>query len=103
VVRCDGACFLAGVAVLPVRRDVRWLIVIVAALDWPLLYAVKLGQVEPILFLGFAAAWRWMDRPRSVGVATAWAADQGPARAAGGVGARHAAVPRGGDRAVAWA
>ena len=49
----------------------RWLIVIVAALDWPLLYAVKLGQVEPILFLGFAAAWRWMDRPWAVGVATA--------------------------------
>ena len=53
-----AACFLVGVALLPVRRDVRWLIVIVAALDWPLLYAVKLGQVEPLLFLGFAAAWR---------------------------------------------
>src|SRR5664280_1569799 len=66
-----AACFLVGVALLPVRRDVRWLIVIVAALDWPLLYAVKLGQVEPILFLGFAAAWRWMDRPWAVGVATA--------------------------------
>ena len=66
-----AACFLAGVVLLPVRRDVRWLIVIVAALDWPLLYAVKLGQVEPILFLGFAAAWRWMDRPWAVGVATA--------------------------------
>jgi hypothetical protein len=66
-----AACFLAGVALLPVRRDVRWLIVIVAALDWPLLYAVKLGQVEPILFLAFAAAWRWMDRPWAVGVATA--------------------------------
>jgi len=39
-----AACFMIGVALLPVRRDVRWLIVIVAALDWPLLYAVKLGQ-----------------------------------------------------------
>jgi Glycosyltransferase family 87 len=66
-----AACFLAGVAVLPVRRDVRWLIVIVAALDWPLLYAVKLGQVEPLLFLGFAAAWRWMDRAAVVGAVTA--------------------------------
>jgi hypothetical protein len=66
-----AGCFVAGVALLPVRRDVRWLIVVVAALDWPLLYAVKLGQVEPILFLGFAAAWRWMDRPWAVGVATA--------------------------------
>jgi len=66
-----AACFLAGVAVLPVRRDIRWLVVIVAALDWPLLYAVKLGQVEPILFLGFAAAWRWLDRPLVVGLVTA--------------------------------
>jgi hypothetical protein len=66
-----AACFLAGLALLPVRRDVRWLIVIVAAFDWPLLYAVKLGQVEPILFLAFAAAWRWMDRPWAVGSATA--------------------------------
>ena len=62
-----AACFLVGVALLPVRRDVRWLIVIVAALDWPLLYSVKLGQVEPLLFLGFAAAWRWMDRASVVG------------------------------------
>jgi hypothetical protein len=66
-----AACFLAGVALLPVRRDVRWLIVIVAALDWPLLYAVKLGQVEPLMFLGFAAAWRWMDRAVVVGAVTA--------------------------------
>ena len=62
-----AACFVAGAALLPVRRDVRWLVVIVAALDWPLLYAVKLGQVEPLLFLGFAAVWRWMDRPGVVG------------------------------------
>ncbi|HEX7496105.1 MAG TPA: glycosyltransferase 87 family protein [Candidatus Limnocylindrales bacterium] len=66
-----AACFLAGVALLPVRRDVRWLVLVVAAVDWPLLYAVKLGQVEPILFLGFAAAWRWMDRPSAVGAAAA--------------------------------
>jgi cbb3-type cytochrome oxidase subunit 3 len=64
-------CFVAGVALLPVRRDIRWLVVIVAAFDWPLLYAIKLGQVEPLLFLGFAAAWRWMDRPWVVGVVTA--------------------------------
>ena len=64
-------CFLAGAALLPVRRDVRWLIVILAALNWPLLYAVKLGQVEPILFLGFAATWRWMDEAAVVGAATA--------------------------------
>ena len=66
-----AVCFVGGVALLPVRRDVRWVVIIVAALDWPLLYAVKLGQVEPLLFLGFAAAWRWMDRPSVVGTVTA--------------------------------
>jgi hypothetical protein len=66
-----AACFVAGVALLPVGRDVRWIVVIVAALDWPLLYAVKLGQVEPLLFLGFASAWRAMDRPDVVGLVTA--------------------------------
>jgi hypothetical protein len=66
-----AGCFLAGVALLPVRRDVRWLIVILAALDWPLLYAVKLGQVEPLLFLGFAAAWRWIDRGPVIGAVAA--------------------------------
>ena len=66
-----AACFVVGVALMPVRRDVRWVVIIVAALDWPLLYAVKLGQVEPLLFLGFSAAWRWMDRPGVVGTATA--------------------------------
>ena len=66
-----AACFLAGVALLPVRPEVRWVVGIVAALDWPLLYAVKLGQVEPLLFLGFAAAWCFMDRPAVVGAASA--------------------------------
>jgi alpha-1,2-mannosyltransferase len=66
-----AVCFLAGAALLPVRRDVRWLIVILGAVDWPLLYAIKLGQVEPILFLLFSATWRWLDRPWAVGLATA--------------------------------
>jgi hypothetical protein len=69
-----AACFVAGVALLPVRRDVRWVVIAVAAFDWPLLYAVKLGQVEPLLFLGFAAAWRGMDRPGVVGVVSAMGA-----------------------------
>jgi hypothetical protein len=66
-----AACFLAGAALLPVRRDVRWLIVILGAINWPVLYAIKLGQVEPILLLLFAATWRWLDRPWAVGLATA--------------------------------
>ncbi len=57
------AAFGVGVAILPVSRDVRWLTVLLAGLSWPFAYAIKLGQVGPILFLLFAIGWRWMDRP----------------------------------------
>ncbi len=55
--------FVAGVALLPVRGDVRWLVFLLAGLQWPFLYTMKLGQVTPLLFFAFAAGWRWMDRP----------------------------------------
>jgi hypothetical protein len=63
--------FAAGVAVMPVSRRTRWLVVLLAGQSWPFLYAVKLGQVGPLLFLLFALGWRWLDRPRVVGVAGA--------------------------------
>jgi hypothetical protein len=65
-----AACFVAGAWLLPVRRDVRGWILILGALDWPLLYAVKLGQVGPVLFLLFAIAWRAIDRPVSANAPT---------------------------------
>jgi alpha-1,2-mannosyltransferase len=52
---------------MPVSARTRWVIVLLAALSWPFLYAVKLGQVGPLLFLLFAAGWRWMDRPFVLG------------------------------------
>lgn len=61
------AAFLAGVALLPVSRGVRWAIVLLAALQWPFLYTMKLGQVTPILWLAFAAGWRAIDRPSILG------------------------------------
>ena len=65
------ACFAGGVALLPVRRDVRWLIVLLGGLSWPLAYSLKLGQVGPILFLLFAAGWRWRDRQGPLGISMA--------------------------------
>ncbi len=64
-------CLPAGAALMPVRRNVRWLIVLLGALNWPFLYSVKLGQVGPLLLLLFAAAWRWRDRKGPLGVAIA--------------------------------
>ena len=63
--------FLVGVAVLPVSATVRWWTVLLAGLSWPFAYAVKLGQVGPILFLGFAVGWRWLDDPLRLGLSGA--------------------------------
>ena len=71
------------------RPDVRWAIVLLAGLSWPFVYAIKLGQVGPILFLLFAIGWRWLDRPVRLGVAMrARGRDQAPAGAPPRVGAR---------------
>ena len=63
--------FVAGVALLPVRSEVRWAVLLLAGLQWPFLYSLKLGQVGPLLFLAFAAGWRWLDRPGPLGVSMA--------------------------------
>jgi glycosyl transferase family 87 len=65
------AAFLAGVAIMPVRVNVRWLTILLAGLSWPFAYALKLGQVAPLLFLLFAIGWRWLDDPRAVGASAA--------------------------------
>lgn len=59
--------FGLGVALMPVTSTVRWTIVLLAGLSWPFLYALKLGQIGPILFLLFAAGWRWLDHPARLG------------------------------------
>ena len=65
------AAFAVGVALLPVDRRIRWLILLLGGISWPLVYAIKLGQVGPILLVTFAIGWRWMDRPWRLGAATA--------------------------------
>ena len=63
--------FGLGVVLLPVTRTVRWWIVLLAGLSWPFAYAIKLGQVGPILFLLFAIGWRWLDDPIRLGASAA--------------------------------
>jgi hypothetical protein len=63
--------FGVGVAILPVSRSVRWWIVLLAGVSWPFVFAIKLGQVGPILFLAFAVGWRWLDAPVRSGIAAA--------------------------------
>ncbi len=63
--------FALGVAILPVSRTIRWWMVLLAGSTWLFAYAVKLGQVGPILFLLFAIGWRWLDDPVRSGVSVA--------------------------------
>ena len=65
------AAFAVGIALMPVDRPTRWLILLLGGISWPLVYAIKLGQVGPILLVTFAMGWRWMDRPVRFGAATA--------------------------------
>jgi alpha-1,2-mannosyltransferase len=62
------AASVAGVAVMPIARRTFWWVLLLAALSWPLVYAIKLGQVGPIALLLFAIGWRWLDRPRPLGL-----------------------------------
>ncbi len=60
--------FLGAVAMLPVSPATRWATLLLGGLMWPLLYAIKLGQVGPILLLLFAAGWRALRSDAAVGI-----------------------------------
>jgi hypothetical protein len=60
-------CVAAAIAVMPVSASLRWVLLLLAGLDWPVLYSIKLGQVGPILLLFFALGWRWLERPVGLG------------------------------------
>jgi glycosyl transferase family 87 len=62
-------CTVVAIAAMPVSVTQRWVLLLLAGLDWPVLYSLKLGQVGPILLLLFVLGWRWLDRDRGVGAA----------------------------------
>ena len=66
-----AAAFLAGAALLPVRREVRWAIVLLGGLSWPLAYSLKLGQVGPLLFLAVRRRLALARPARTAGAAIA--------------------------------
>jgi alpha-1,2-mannosyltransferase len=68
------AALLAGIALMPVGPTTRWLVLLLAGLSWPVAYALKLGQVGPILLFAFVSGWRWIDRPTILGAAGAFGA-----------------------------
>lgn len=62
------AAMVGGIAAMPVSPRLRWLVGLLAAASWPVLYAVKLGQVGPLLLLLFALGWRAIERPGAIGL-----------------------------------
>ena len=56
-----GATGLA-IARMPVRAQTRWLVLLLAAQSWPVVYALKLGQVGALLVLLFVEGWRALER-----------------------------------------
>jgi hypothetical protein len=65
-----AAASVAGIALLPISARARWITLLLAALSWPLVYAIKLGQVGPMLLLLYTVGWRWMDRPWRLGLSS---------------------------------
>jgi alpha-1,2-mannosyltransferase len=63
-----AAASAVAILILPVSTRTRWWMALLAALSWPLLYTIKLGQVGPIILLLFALGWRWLDRAWPLGV-----------------------------------
>src|SRR5205085_1074886 len=60
------AAWVAGTAILPVRSSTRWLVLLIGAIGWPLIFGVRIGQVTPFLYLVFAIAWRSLVLGRSL-------------------------------------
>jgi hypothetical protein len=65
------AAWAIGTALLPVRPTTRWMVLLLGAIGWPLIFGVRIGQVTPFLYLVFAVAWRNLDRPPALGVSIA--------------------------------
>jgi hypothetical protein len=62
-----AGCFALAMVLMPVRVEVRWITLALVGVSWPLIFAVKVGQVGPLLLLLFAIGWRWLDRPGVIG------------------------------------
>jgi len=62
---------LAAFALMPVSRAIRVAMVMLATVSWPMVYAIKLGQVGPLLMLLVVIGWRSLDSPGRFGVAAA--------------------------------
>jgi Glycosyltransferase family 87 len=66
--------FVGSIALFPVPARIKWLLLLLGGLSWPVIFAIKLGSAGPLVLLCFAVAWRWLDRPWPFGAAAAMGA-----------------------------
>jgi alpha-1,2-mannosyltransferase len=64
------ACVPVAVLAMPVPPFTRLVVLALAGTSWPVLFAIRIGAIGPLLLLLFALAWRWLDRPRGLAAAT---------------------------------
>ncbi|GIW20578.1 MAG: hypothetical protein KatS3mg065_0874 [Chloroflexota bacterium] len=65
------AAVVAAIWLMPVGSTARWSALLLAGLSWPVVFAIGLGQVGPLLLLLFAVGWRWIHSDAAVGLAGA--------------------------------
>ena len=65
-----AACVPIAVLAMPVPPFTRLVVLALAGTSWPVLFAIRVGAIGPLLLLLFALAWRWLDRPRALAAAT---------------------------------
>ena len=63
-------CVPLAVLAMPVPAPARLITLGLAGTSWPVLFAIKVGALGPLLLLLFALAWRWLDRPARLAVVT---------------------------------
>jgi alpha-1,2-mannosyltransferase len=64
-------CIPLAVLAMPVPGPARLVTLGLAGASWPVLFAIKVGALGPLLLLLFSLAWRWLDRPARSATATA--------------------------------
>lgn len=64
-------CIPLAVLAMPVPAPARLVTLALAGTSWPVLFAIKVGAIGPLLLLLFALAWRWLDRPVRLAATTA--------------------------------
>lgn len=64
------ACMPLAVLAMPVPPAVRLVVLALAGTSWPVLFAIRIGAIGPLLLLLFALAWRWRDRPGRLAAVT---------------------------------